>query len=361
MRIIVSAGGTGGHLYPALALVDYIKLQEPDSEFLFIGTRDRLEAHIVPELGYDYYGLDVKGLTGNPLQKAWNVLKFIRSLSEAKKVIKKFQPDLVFGFGGYPSASTVLSASRLHIKTMIHEQNSLIGKTNHLLVKRADEIICCYEKAYHDFPAEKTKLLGNPRASVVSSQELKDVHDIYGIPHNRRVVVIVMGSLGSESVNRIMQEALVKMGHEDYDVLYATGKAHYDEMLAATKDLPENIHILPYIDDMPSVLSSCDLAVTRAGATTLAELTAIGAVSLIIPSPYVAENHQEFNARELVDHGAAEMILEKNLESESFVEKVNQLLSNEEKRAQMKENAKKLGKPDACQDIYQEILKVLKG
>ena len=144
MRIIVSAGGTGGHLYPALALVDYIKEQDPSSEFLFVGTTDRLESQVVPELGYAYRGLHVKGMVGNPLQKAKNACLFLKSLSTSNKILKEFKPDIVIGFGGYPSASIVMAASQKHIKTMIHEQNSIIGLTNKILVKRVDEIICCY-------------------------------------------------------------------------------------------------------------------------------------------------------------------------------------------------------------------------
>lgn len=361
MKIIVSAGGTGGHLYPALALVDYIKKQQPDAEFLFVGTTDRLESKVVPQLGYAYKGLHVKGMVGNPLQKLKNALIFLMSLHTSKKILKEFKPDIVIGFGGYPSASVVLAASQKHIKTMIHEQNSIIGLTNKILIKRVDEIICCYEKALEVFPKEKTKLLGNPRASVVTEQDLKDVHDMYDIPKDRKVVVIVMGSLGSESVNTLMKDALRQMQNEDYDILYVTGKDYYDEMKKEMSDLNDSIHLLPYIDDMPSVLSSCDLAVSRAGATTLAEITALATPAIIVPSPYVVANHQEYNARELYDQGAAEMILEKDLNASGFVAKVNDLLYDDKKRMMLKENARRLGKPNACKDIYQEILNLLRG
>ena len=185
MKVIVSAGGTGGHLYPALALVEYIKKQERDAEFLFVGTTDRLESKVVPELGYDYVGLNVKGLVGNPIQKIKNAMIFVKSLSESKKILKKFKPDIVVGFGGYPSASIVLAAQRMGIKTMIHEQNSIIGLTNKILIKKVDKIVCCYEKALNEFPKEKTYLLGNPRASVISESTLRVVHDIYNIVKGR--------------------------------------------------------------------------------------------------------------------------------------------------------------------------------
>ena len=344
MKIIVSAGGTGGHIYPALALVDYIKKCDPDTEFLFVGTTDRLESQIVPQMGLAYRGLHVKGLVGNPLQKAKNALIFLKSLKSSKKILKEFNPDIVIGFGGYPSASIVLAASQKGYKTMIHEQNSIIGLTNKILIKRVDEIICCYEKALKAFPQDKTKLLGNPRASVVSEGVLKDVHDLYNIAPDRKVMVIVMGSLGSATVNAVMKDALHKMDHKE-----------------ELKDLSDSIHVLPYIDDMPSVLHSCDLAVSRAGATTLAEMTALGTASIIIPSPYVVANHQEYNARELVAKGAAHLILEKDLNADAFVEVVDQYMNNEEMRKELSKKALALGKPHACEDIYKEILKLTGG
>ena len=222
MKIIISAGGTGGHLYPALALAEYIKTQEKDVEFLFVGTTDRLESKVVPQKGYEYRGLNVKGFVGNPLQKIKNVLIFVKSLSDSKRIIKQFKPDIVIGFGGYPSASIVLAASMMGVKTMIHEQNSIIGLTNKILINRVDRIVCCYKN--------KTVLLGNPRASVVSHQELRDIHDIYGIDKDKKTVVVVMGSLGSSSVNNVMKEALTKMQHDDYHVIYVTGQNYYESM-----------------------------------------------------------------------------------------------------------------------------------
>jgi undecaprenyldiphospho-muramoylpentapeptide beta-N-acetylglucosaminyltransferase len=359
MKIIVSAGGTGGHLYPALALVEYIKTQDQNAQFLFVGTTDRLESQVVPQMGYNYKGLHVKGLTGNPLQKIKNALIFVKSLSQSKKILKEFQPDIVIGFGGYPSASIVLAASQLKIKTMIHEQNSIIGLTNKILIKKVDKIICCYQKAYNEFPASKTVLLGNPRASVVYHQKLQDVHHLYQIPSSQKTVVIVMGSLGSSSVNEIMKEALRDMQHDAYDVIYVTGKTYYEQMKEELKDLNSSIHLVDYIDDMPSLIASCDLVVSRAGATTLSEIMALSAASLIIPSPYVVANHQEYNAKELVDRHAARWILEKDLDAKTFVKEIRYLMSHEDVLNDLRKNAQVLGKPHACEDIYREILGLL--
>lgn len=359
MKIIVSAGGTGGHLYPALALVEYIRKQNPDTEFLFVGTTDRLESQVVPQMGYAYQGLYVKGLVGNPFQKLKNAFIFVKSLSHSQKILKDFQPDIVIGFGGYPSASIVLAAAKKGILTMIHEQNSIIGLTNKILIKKVDKIVCCYQKAYNEFPSEKTVLLGNPRASVVVEHQLSNIHDIYHIPYTCQTVVIVMGSLGSSSVNEMMKEALHQMQHDAYDVIYVTGKNHYETMKEELKDLNDSIHLVSYIEDMPSLISSCDLIVTRAGATTLAEITAMGAASLIIPSPYVVANHQEYNALELVHENAAKCILEKDLNAQNFVKEVRDLLAHPKMLESLRKNARKLGKPHACKDIYEEMLKLL--
>lgn len=359
MKIIVSAGGTGGHLYPALALAEYIKTQDQDVEFLFVGTTDRLESQVVPQKGYAYKGLYVKGLVGNPFQKIKNAMIFIKSLKASKHILKEFQPDIVVGFGGYPSASIVLAAAKMGIPTMIHEQNSIIGLTNKILIKKVDKIVCCYQKAYNEFPHNKTVLLGNPRASVVSHQRLLDAHDLYHLPKERKIVVVVMGSLGSSSVNQVMKEALRQMQFDAYDVIYVTGQKYYDEMKEELKDLNDSIHLVCYVDDMPSLIGSCDLIVSRAGATTLAEITALGTASLIIPSPYVVANHQKYNAKELVDASAAHWILEKELDAVAFVKKVRYLLSHEDVLNELKKNAQKLGKPHACEDIYQEMLRTL--
>ena len=309
MKVVVAAGGTGGHLYPALALVEYIKKQDPNSKFLFIGTKDRLESQVVPQLGYDYVGLNVKGLAGNPLKKAHAALLFVKSIGKAKKVIKK-----------------------------------------------VDKIICCYQKAYEEFPQEKTLLLGNPRASVVSHEVPKDIYDKYGLDRNKKVVTIVMGSLGSQTVNQTMKESMNQFVGKEYQVLYVTGKPYYESM----KDYEnENVKIIPYVDDMPSLMHATDLIVSRAGASTLAELTALGVPAILIPSPYVAANHQEYNARELENNHAAKMILEKDLTGEKLISTIDSVINDQTALQILTENAKKLGKPNAVEDMYQEIISML--
>ena len=260
------------------------------------------------------------------------------------------------GFGGYPSASAIEAASRLNIKTLIHEQNSIIGLTNKILIKKVDKIVCCYQKAYQEFPREKTLLLGNPRASVISHEVPHEIHEKYHLDKNKKLVTIVMGSLGSKSVNDAMIEAIDKLKHKNYQVLYVTGKPYYESMKQYEND---NVKIVPYIDDMPSLMHATDLIISRAGASTLSEITALGVPAILIPSPYVASNHQEYNALELVNAGAAKMILEKELQVDHLIDMMDHLINDETALNILKDNAKKLGKPQACQDIYQVIIEML--
>lgn len=360
MRIIFGTGGTGGHLYPALALASYIKRQDPQSEFLFVGTIDRLESEVVPQMGYAYKGLDLKGIVGSPINKAKAVFKFATSISKSKRIIKEFKPDLVIGFGGYPSSSIVMAAAKMKVPTIIHEQNSIIGLANKILIKHVDAIVACYQKAANEFPKEKTYLLGNPRATEVHETTIKDVKTQYGMVEGQKTVLIVMGSLGSSSVNRVIEQGMDELGSKDYRVIFVTGKKQYDDMRSKFKQLPDNVNMIPYVDDMPSLLKSVDLVITRAGASTLAEITSLGVASLIIPSPYVASNHQEYNALELCNQNAAEMILEKNLTKDSLLSKIDELLNDDKKIQELKNNASKLGKPNASKDIYELMKKVIK-
>ncbi len=354
MRIVVGSGGTGGHLYPALALVEYIKEQE-DCEVLFVGTTDRLESKVVPELGYDYVGLKVKGMVGSPVNKAKNALLFLKSVIKARKVIRKFKPDIVVGFGGYPSASVVMAASQLKVPTLIHEQNSIIGLTNRILINRVDKIVACYQEAYDSFPKDKTYLYGNPRASVIISQPENDVYDKYGLNPELPIVTVVMGSLGSKSINDKMATALKNATLSNYSLVYVTGKNYYDIMKEELGDISENIKLIPYIDDMPSLMKASTLMVSRGGASTLAELTALGKPAILIPSPYVVKNHQEFNSQELVDFGAAKMVLEADFDGEKLMEMIAGLVSDAGQLEQMHQASVKLGKPNACEDIYRLI------
>lgn len=359
MRYVIATGGTGGHIYPATALVDEIKRKEPNSQFLFIGSNNRMEAKEIPALGYRFHGLNVIGTNGGLASKASSILKMSKAYFECRKLLKQEKPDVVIGFGNYISVPVILAAHHLNILTFLHEQNSYAGKANRFLGRYVDGIIGCYKENLEQFPKDKVRILGNPRA-VVASQVKKDrkVIEELGLNPNQQLVVIVMGSLGSESVNKVMKEALIKMSNKPYQVLYVTGKNHYESFVQGF-GTAQNICILPYIDGC-KVMVNADLCVVRGGATTAAEITAMGMPSIIIPSPYVPNNHQVKNAEALQDEKAAFMLEEKDLTVDKIVSMIEEMLNDQSLLKSMSFNALKLSKKDATDKIL-DWIKELKG
>ena len=356
MKVVISAGGTGGHIYPALAIINKIKEKEPNSEFLYIGTHNRMEKDIIPKQNIPFEKIEIYGFNRKNLFKNFKTLKcFYKAIKKCKKLIKDFNPDIVIGVGGYVTGPVIYSAKKLGYKTLIHEQNSIPGKANLFLSKYADRIAVSFKSTIKEFPEYKTIFTGNPcgenaiNAKAIEKQEL-------GLMPNKKLVLFVMGSLGSQTVNQTMKESMNQFVGKEYQVLYVTGKPYYESM----KDYEnENVKIIPYVDDMPSLMHATDLIVSRAGASTLAELTALGVPAILIPSPYVAANHQEYNARELQNNHAAKMILEKDLTGEKLISTIDSVINDQTALQILTENAKKLGKPNAVEDMYQEIISML--
>lgn len=345
-KICLVTGGTGGHIYPALALADLWKENEEGTEFLFIGNDDRMEADLIPAKGYPFYGLHSSGLEMSLMHKIRAVLQTAGSYFKARRILKKEKPDLVMGFGGYVSASVLMAASHLRIPVMIHEQNSVVGKSNRLVMNRADGIAVCYDRCFEVFDPEKTRLIGNPRAELAASVKPDpDYFKSLGLDPDRKTVLIVMGSLGSSSVNELMKEALKDLD-PSLQILYVCGKQNP----ASPEDFPANVHVVDFVDTL-KLYGLLDGMVCRAGATTLAEVTALGIPTVIIPSPYVAGNHQFYNASVLVDRGAAMMIEEKDLNAETLSTAIREAFLDENNRSTLAENAKKLGTPHAARDL----------
>ena len=358
MRVVVSAGGTGGHIYPALAIINKIKEKEPNSEFLYIGTTDRMEATIIPELGYDYVGLEIKGLNRKNPFKNINVLKsFLKAISISKEEIKKFKPDIVLGIGGYVTLPVLYAAHSLKIKTFIHEQNSIPGLSNKLLNIKVDAIGVSLPSSINHFDKKKTTYTGNPRSEEVITVEKVDKKK-YGLSKNKKLVLFVMGSLGSQTINNMMKEILPKFDKKDYEVLFVTGKNYYDEY-KKMKNIPSNVKLVPYLNDMLGVMKSTDLIISRAGASTISEITALGLPSILIPSPYVTHNHQEENAKVLENNGASIIIKEKELTDTRLLEKIDLILNDTKRYNEMVRANKKLGISDSATRIYKIIKKLV--
>ena len=356
MRVIISAGGTGGHIYPAISIINKIKKENPDSEFLYIGTKNRMESKIVPELGIPYFGVDIIGLKKD-LSCFKSLFLFLKGISTCKKKIKEFNPDVVIGVGGYITAPVIYSAKKLGYKTLIHEQNSIPGKSNCFLEKYTDKIMVSLPGSLKYFDKEKCVLTGNPRseeALLVKPINKKEL----GLKEKKKMVLIVMGSLGSKTINDGLHQVIGEFKGKDYEVMIVSGKEHFDSFKGIK--LPENVKVLPYLNNMLNVLGKVDLIVTRAGASTIAEITALGIPSILVPSPYVANNHQFHNAMELVNQKAGVLLEEKDFNSANLLKKIDLILENSVLYKSMHENALKLGIRNSCEKIYQEVKEIIK-
>ncbi len=357
MKMIIATGGTGGHIYPALALAQKAIENDNNTQILFIGNDNRMEANLIPSLGYRFIGLRASGLSGGILSKGKAVLQMLKAQQKAKQIIEKEQPDIVVGFGGYVSAPVLRAAQQLGVKTMLHEQNSVMGKSNQILVKKSNAIVVCYEKCLETLPKHKTRLLGNPRSTQAVEIKYDETYFTQlQVRDDRPIVLVVMGSLGSTSINELMTDALQDL--KNVSIIYVTGKNNYETM--KNKFNQENIYVFDYIDQL-AILKKVDLIICRAGATTAAEISALGVPSILIPSPYVAHNHQYYNASVLVEQKSALMIEEKDLNKEVLCDKINTVIHNQELIEEMKQNALKHAFPKASQNILKFIEEVVKN
>ncbi|EGL82174.1 UDP-N-acetylglucosamine--N-acetylmuramyl-(pentapeptide) pyrophosphoryl-undecaprenol N-acetylglucosamine transferase [Caldalkalibacillus thermarum TA2.A1] len=360
MKVIVSGGGTGGHIYPALSIIKEIKKHEPDSQFLYVGTANGLEADIVHKAGIPFRTIDITGFKRKiSLHNLKTVYRFIKSTSLSKQIIKRFQPDIVIGTGGYVCGPVVYAASRLSIPTLIHEQNVIPGLANAFLARHVSAVAVSFEGSTEHFRSDNLYVTGNPRASEVVEADGQKGRESLGIPPHKKVVLIVGGSRGAEAINRAFVEMSDNISQmSDCHFVYVTGQIHYSkvkEQLADRLNNLTNLTVKPFIYNMPDVLAGTDLIVNRAGASFLAEITALGLPSILIPSPYVTNNHQEKNARWLEREGASKVILEKELTGQRLWNTLRELLDNEPLLDKMRKASLNLGKPEAANQIYQLI------
>lgn len=358
MRIIVTGGGTGGHIYPALALINHIKNQNPNAKFLYIGTQNGLEAKIVPRENIPFDSITISGFKRKlSLDNFKTIYRFINGVKRSKQIIKKFDADVVIGTGGYVSGPVVYAAKQLKVPTIIHEQNSVPGLTNKFLSRYVDRVAISFEESQSYFQKSKVVFTGNPRATAVIGQNGKKGIESVGLDPEKKSVVIVGGSRGAQPINNAVVNGLSELVKKEYQVLYITGDIHYEDIKAKVKKVKNlsNLIVKPFIHNMPEVLAGADLIVARAGATTLAEITALGLPSVLIPSPYVTNNHQEKNARTLSGKGAAILRLEKELNTTQLFQDIDNILLNEHNLMIMKTASKELGIPNAAERFYNVI------
>ena len=362
MRIIFSGGGTGGHIYPALTLIETIKKKLPDTNFLYVGTEKGLESDIVPKTGINFSAMKLEG----GLERHFTLENFKRaadailSIKRAGKIIDEFNPDVVVGTGGYVCGPILLAASLKKIPTLIQEQNAVAGITNKILSKFVTKIAVGSKLALKNFPAAKTIYTGNPIRAEVLTAKREDGLREFNFTDDKPVVLISGGSRGARSINTAMIDVLKRANDFDAQFLHVTGKGEFDSVKQSLgENLPPNVKVVPYLYNMPQAMAMASLAIFRAGATGLAELTARGVPAILIPYPYAAENHQEFNAMELVKVGAARMILNKDLTSEILSTHLHELLKDSSELEKMSMASLTLGRPQAADEISDLILNLI--
>ena len=357
-KVIISGGGTGGHIYPAIAIAKEIESRFPTTEFLFVGAKDRMEMEKVPQAGYKIEGLWISGLQRKlSLENLKFPFKLLSSLWRSIKIIKKFKPDVVIGTGGFASGPLLYIAARKKIPTLIQEQNSYAGITNKLLSKRANVICVAYDNMERFFPEERLVKTGNPVRSDLLSIDNKraDAMSKYALTPNAKTILIIGGSLGARAINKLVSEHLDFFKKQGVQVLWQTGKLYYDQYKQYQS---ENIQVMAYIDEMDMAYAASDIIVSRAGASSVSEFCIVGKATIFIPSPNVAEDHQTKNAQAISSQNAA--ILLKELEaSEEFETIMASLLQDESKRKALSEKIKTLALPDATQHIVNEVQKYI--
>lgn len=352
MRIIIASGGTGGHIYPAITLAQ--ALQKAGHKITFVGSTGRMEKDVIPAAGFDYIGLDMKIPGGSLINKINSFVSIVKAYYKCREIVKDY--DLAIGFGNYISVPLVMAARNRGLKTVIHEQNSFAGKANKYLDQKVDLVIGSYEENKKTFKNPHTLILGNPQSSkAFNIKKDPEVLLNLGLDPDKKTVVIFMGSLGSQTVNKVVIEYLNSL-KGDYQVIYASGKQNYAKARAAVKK-KDYICVKEAVDGV-KVMANSSLLVSRAGATTLSEICAMGMPSILIPSPYVPNNHQFYNAMALIDKNAALLLEEKDLSPASLKAIIEKSINDEELLKSLHENAIKLSNPKVLDEIVKEIEKL---
>lgn len=364
MKVLLSGGGTGGHVYPAIAIANKIKEENPDAEIVFVGTEKGIESEIVPKYGYELRTVTVQGFKRKiDFDNVKRVFKLFKGLEQSRRIVKKFKPDVVIGTGGYVSGPVLFNASMGKVPAIIHEQNSFPGVTNKILAKMVTKVLTSFEDSHVRFPEEtrnKLVLTGNPVRKEILISKKSNSRRKLGIQEDKKMVLCYGGSGGSRKINDSMKVVIRNLVNEDVAFIYATGKNFYDGFMSDISDLQLKAYqkVVPYLEDMASALAACDIVIGSAGAISLAEITALGKPSIIIPKAYTAENHQEYNAKSIESKGAGIAILEKNLTAETLNDTVFKLLGDRDLLIDMSNASKEIGKPEAIDIIYKEVMEV---
>jgi UDP-N-acetylglucosamine--N-acetylmuramyl-(pentapeptide) pyrophosphoryl-undecaprenol N-acetylglucosamine transferase len=359
LRILIAAGGTGGHVFPAIAIADEIRKLNPNAEFLFVGTKGKIEARVVPQRGYTLANIWISGFyrslrMDNLLFPVKVVVSFVQSFF----LMRKFQPNVVIGTGGYVCGPVLLIASMLGVPTIVHESNSFPGVTTRMLSTRATRIFTAFDATMRWLKQkDNVELVGTPTRDVLGTISQEHGIRFFNLDPSKKTVLIFGGSLGATSINQAVREMINELTGAGIQLIWQTGKS--DTILVDEMKTKKNTWVGVFIDKMEYAFAAADVVVCRAGATTLAELTRLGKAAILVPYPHAAADHQTFNARSLVDAGAAIMITDRNVKT-TLKDELISLLSDDKKRQRMSETCRKLGKPNAGSEIAHRILDIAK-
>ncbi|MDR0799377.1 MAG: undecaprenyldiphospho-muramoylpentapeptide beta-N-acetylglucosaminyltransferase [Dysgonamonadaceae bacterium] len=363
LKVIISGGGTGGHIFPALAIAQAIQRRYPGANILFVGADNRMEMEKVPAAGYKIVGLPIAGFNRKNLLKNIPVLfKLYKSMNLAKKTVKNFQPDIAIGVGGYASGPTLKVAAKLGIPTLLQEQNSYAGVTNKLLAQKAAKICVAYEGMEQFFPAEKIVLTGNPvRELKMENGELKTAYEYFNFSPDKKTLLIVGGSLGARTINESILSGIEKLLQSDVQVIWQTGKCYYPEIKEKLNSQLStfNFQLTEFISRMDYAYDIADLVISRAGAGSISEFCLLGKPVILVPSPNVAEDHQTKNAMALVKKNAAVLITDKEAVSR-LVPEALQIIQDHARLQELSDNILKLALPGSAEKIVDEMEKIIK-
>lgn len=354
-RFLFAGGGTGGHLFPAVAVAEQIREMKPEADILFIGTKTKIEGRLVPKLGFKFKSIWIKGFSRKlTLENILFPMKLFVSIIQSLLINMNFKPRVAIGSGGYVAGPAIWAASVMGAKIILLEQNSYPGVTTRLLEKYADELHLSFEVSKKYLRREKIhQMTGNPVRKELGRMEKVEALKKFNLDNEKKTLLVIGGSLGAKTINEVMVESINRLEENNIQVIWQTGKNYYEKLKSLNSD---NIKVFDFIEDMNTAYSACDLLLARAGATTIAELLNLGIPSILVPSPNVAENHQYHNAKSLAENGAAVLIEDKKLKND-FIEETLNLLRSEKKLEELKRKALALAKPDAAQIIAKNAIK----
>lgn len=358
-KFIISGGGTGGHIYPAIAIANELKNRFPDAEFLFVGANDKMEMQKVPQAGYAIEGLWIAGIQRKiTLQNAMFPMKLVSSLLKSRSIIKKFKPNAVIGTGGFASGPLLQMANSMNIPTVIQEQNSYPGITNKILSKKANTICVAYENLERFFPKEKIVFTGNPVRQDILDIDSKrsEALSYFNLDDNKKTLLVIGGSLGARRINQLMAKEIDFLLANNLQIIWQCGNLYMSEYKQFSE--LENVQVVSFIDRMDLIYAAADFVISRAGASSVSELCLVGKPTLFIPSPNVAEDHQTKNAKAITDKNGALLLKESELDS-NFESVFNKLIRDENLQKNLSENMRQLAKPNATKDIVEEIIKLV--